>query len=133
VTSGNATLTIAGLQISRPASRSSRSRSFGATLIVVRAADAVEAVAVEVFQQCECSRQLETPQGVPVLGKGLLQRSRMTIVDPAAVTRLTGFDSVRELRRDRIGLTRIAAGAHIENDVRHRLQEMLAMLARRLA
>jgi len=74
-----------------------------------------------------------TPQGVPVLGKGLLQRSRMTIVDPAAVTRLTGFDSVRELRRDRIGLTRIAAGAHIENDVRHRLQEMLAMLARRLA
>ena len=99
----------------------------------MRAADAVEAVAVEVFQQCECSRQLETPQGVPVLGKGLLQRSRMTIVDPAAVTRLTGFDSVRELRRDRIGLTRIAAGAHIENDVRQRLQEMLAMLTRRLA
>jgi hypothetical protein len=30
----------------------------GATLIAVRAADAVEAIAVEVFRQCECSGQL---------------------------------------------------------------------------
>ena len=45
----------------------------------------------------------------------------------AAVMRLTGLDSVRELRRDRFGLIRnvVAAGAHLENDVRHRLQDML--------
>ena len=30
----------------------------GATLTAMRAADAVEAVAVEVFRQCECSGQL---------------------------------------------------------------------------
>jgi len=45
----------------------------------------------------------------------------------AAVMRLTGLDTVRELRRDRFGLIRnvVAAGAHLENDVRHRLQDML--------
>ena len=45
----------------------------------------------------------------------------------AAVMRLTGLDSVPELRRDRFGLIRnvVAAGAHLENDVRHRLQDMV--------
>jgi hypothetical protein len=41
------------------------------------------------------------------------------LVDPAAVMRLTGLDSVRELRRDRFGWIRnaVAAGANVENDV----------------
>ena len=45
----------------------------------------------------------------------------------AAVMRLTGLDSVPELRRDRFGLIRnvVAAFAHLENDVRHRLQDMV--------
>lgn len=53
----------------------------------------------------------------------------------AAVMGLTGLDSIRELRRDRFGWIRnaVAADAHVENDVRHSLQNMLAMLARRLA
>src|SRR6188472_4335374 len=48
---------------------------------------------------------------------------------------LTVLDSVRELRRDHFGLIRhvVAADAHVENEVRHRLQDMLTMVARHLA